>query len=144
MCLLGDHHGRELLALHPTNNTGKDEAVHNSLKRYGATAESFAEYVRKHGYVNVQDLITPVGNYTDLEYLWDSAQLVSKYLPGAVHYTIQSIPEMLEAVKKSLELDISNMVEFAHLVRCRSYPVALPSQTDLPAVNVVLCHGALK
>ncbi len=87
------------------------------MYRLNIEGQSALEYSAKHRNLELRDLITPVGNFTDLQYFWESASLVSKYLPGAVKYYIASIPEMLEAAFKAAQLDLSNMVEFAHLVR---------------------------
>ena len=57
-------HGRSLQEFLPFNNTGKDEALAISDARTKATADSIMDYIHKATPTVVQDLVTPVGNYT--------------------------------------------------------------------------------
>ena len=53
-----------LLADVPFNDTNKDEAIAASDERAKATAESIMDYIKKATPATIQDLLTPVGNYT--------------------------------------------------------------------------------
>ena len=53
-----------LLADVPFNDTNKDEAIDASDERAKATAESIMDYIKKATPTTIQDLLTPVGNYT--------------------------------------------------------------------------------
>lgn len=113
----GPYHGRELLAIAQLNNTGKAEALANSSERLKATLESIDAYIKKAAPINFADLVTPVGDYTDLAVFWNEATLVGKYLPGAIAYTIKSIPDLLEEARQAAITKWQNRIELAKLVR---------------------------
>ena len=113
----GPHHGRDLLAFVDVNNTGKAEALATSDERLKATVESIDAYVKKAGKINIADLVTPVGQYTDAAVFWNEATLVGKYLPGAIAYTIKSIPDLLEDARQATVTKWENDAAMAHLVR---------------------------
>nr|QOL01105.1 putative extracellular protein CSOL_032 [Pseudococcomyxa simplex] len=111
----GPHHGRDLLAFVDVNNTGKAEALATSDERLKATVESIDAYVKKAGKINIADLVTPVGQYTDAAVFWNEATLVGKYLPGAIAYTIKSIPDLLEDARQATVTKWENDAAMAHL-----------------------------
>ena len=37
-----------------------------------------------------------MGNFTDASVFWDSFTTFSRYVPGAIVYTVKSIPDMLD------------------------------------------------
>lgn len=113
----GPYHGRELLAITQVNNTGKAEALANSKERLKATIESINEYIKTAAPINFADLVTPVGNFTDLAVFWNEATLVGKYLPGAIAYTIKSIPDLLEEARQAAVTKWQNRIDLAKLVR---------------------------
>ena len=99
------------------NNTGKEEALANSDERLKATLASIDAYVKRASPINIADLVTPVGKYTDAAVFWNEATMVSKYLPGAIAYTIKSIPDLLEDARQAAITKWENDALMAHLVR---------------------------
>ena len=89
-CACAEMHGRSLQGYLPLNNTGKDEAIAISDARGKATAESIMDYIHKATPQAVQDLVTPVGNYTGQLHTLSVAQLYeafhhSNHLSWVVH-----------------------------------------------------------
>lgn len=119
----GPVQGRELLAFVEVNDTGKAEALATSAQRLKATTESIDAYTKKATPINIKDLVTPVGNYTDAAVFWTEATMVSKYLPGAIVYTIKSIPDLLEDARLASITKWDNTVAMAQMVR--TVPLAI-------------------
>lgn len=116
LVVLGSDHGRELLGFF--NNTGKAQALAISADRAKGTVEAIVEYGMKTLPINIQDLLTPMGNYTDAQLMWSDALLAAKYIPAGVAYTVKSLPELLEEARQAVKTDWSNTVGLEHLVRC--------------------------
>ena len=113
----GPFHGRELLAVTQVNNSGKAEALATSQERLKATLESIDAYIKTATPINFADLVTPVGDFTDLAVFWNEATLVGKYLPGAIAYTIKSLPDLLEEARQAAVTKWQNRIDLPKLVR---------------------------
>lgn len=65
-----------------------------------------------------QDLLTPMGNYTDAQLMWSDAVLAAKYIPAGVEYAVKSLPDLLEEARDVVKTDWSNAAGMEKLV-CR-------------------------
>lgn len=52
----------------------------------------------------------------DAAVFWDSATMYSKYIPGAVVYSVKSIPDLIEQLEQLAGTAISNQVAYGNLV----------------------------
>ena len=52
----------------------------------------------------------------DAAVFWDSATMYSKYIPGAVVYSVKSIPDLIQELEQLAGTAISNQVAYANLV----------------------------
>ena len=68
--------------------------------------------------LNIQDLLTPMGNYTDAQLLWSDAVLAAKYIPAGVDYAVKSLPDLLEEARQLVKTDWSNVAGMEKLVSC--------------------------
>ena len=66
--------------------------------------------------------------FADAAVFWDSATMYSKYIPGAVVYSVKSIPDLIENLEQLAGTAISNQVAYANLVG------GLPFLSDTSAV----------
>lgn len=67
----------------------------------------------------------------DAAVFWDSATMYSKYIPGAVVYSVKSIPDLIEDLEQLAGTAISNRVAYANLVSGLLYSC---SQQDPPCM----------
>ena len=51
--------------------------------------------------IDFADLVTPTRQYTGAAVFWNETTLVGNYLPGAIAYTIKSIPDLLENARQA-------------------------------------------
>ena len=112
--------GRELLGFSVPylNNTGKAQALAVSQNRTLGTLEALATYDVETMPINIQDLLTPMGNFTDTEVLWSNAVLAAKYIPAGVDYAIKSLPDTLDEIRQLVKTDWSNVAGMEKLVSC--------------------------
>ena len=89
--------------------------------RTKATLESIDAYIKKAAPINLQDLLAPVGNFTDATVFWDSFTTFSQYVPGAILYTVKSIPDMLDDARVAIQTKWDNDGLMSKLVRLLSH-----------------------
>lgn len=138
MAAAGSQHSRHLLQepdYTPKNNSGKAAALAESAVRTTATLESVHEYIKRAAPINLKDLLTPVGNFTDATVFWDSFTTFSQYVPGAILYTVKSIPDMLDDARTAIQTKWDNDALMAKLVRLTlACPHPAWNWTPLPCI----------